>query len=182
MQAIRDPFWWYEREQAAGDLLRAIENIGMPAVKPLIEALGDREGTVRKFAATTLGRIRDPRAIEELGMTVYDLHHEVSLAAAEALAKFGASAIDVLSEALRHPEASVRAHAIIGLGEIQNIRVAPLLIEMLHDPDRSVQKQAIISLGQLQDSHALSALQVIAADRNDREFAALAKEVLEAPK
>jgi HEAT repeat protein len=49
----------------------------------------------------------------------------------------------VLSEALTHPEAAVREHAIIGLGRIQDERVAPLLIEMLRDPEKSVQKQAM---------------------------------------
>jgi HEAT repeat protein len=182
MEAIRDAFWWYEREQAAGDLLQAIENIGVPAVPSLIEALGDREGTVRKFAAVILGRIGDPRAIEELGMTLYDLHHDVSQAAAEALAKFGAPAVEVLSEALRHPESTVREHAVIGLGKIQDVRVAPLLIEMLQDPERTVQKQAILALGASLDARASAALQIIANDRNDRELSTLAKQALESPR
>jgi HEAT repeat protein len=179
MEAIRDAFWWYEREGAASDLLQAIENIGIPAVPSLIEALGDREGTVRKFAAAILGKIGDPRAVEELGMTVYDLHHDVSQAAAEALARFGSPAVGVLGEALRHPESTVREHAVIGLGKIQDVRVAPLLIEMLHDPERTVQKQAITALGASLDSRATSALQIIASDRNDRELSALAKQTLE---
>ncbi len=178
-QALRDPFWWYEREQAATELLKAIENMGVHAVPGLIEALGDREGTVRKFAASILGKIGDPRAIEELGMTLYDLHHDVSLAAAEALAKFGAPAVKVLSDALRHPEAMVREHAVIALGEIKDPRIAPILIETLHDPERAVQKEAIVSLGQLHDAVADSALKVIAMDRNDREFATLARQILE---
>jgi HEAT repeat protein len=107
------------------------------------------------------------------------LHHDVGYAAAEALARFGAPAIKILSEALNHPEPSIRLHAVFGLGKIQDVRVAPLLIEMVKDPDRSVQKQAIQSLGQLQDEHALSALRVIAADRSDRELSMIAKRFLE---
>ena len=141
MEALRDSYWWYEKQQAALVLLNAIEMMGSAVVEPLIEALDDREGTVRKFAATVLGNLRDMRAIEELGMAVYDLHHEVSQAAAEALAKFGAPAVDVLSDALRHPEAAVREQAIIGLGKIQDARVAPLMIDMLNDPERIVQKR-----------------------------------------
>jgi len=179
MQALRDAFWWYEREHAAGDLLAAIEMMGESAVEPLIEALKDREGTVRKFAATLLGSIGDPRAIEELGMALYDLHHEVSLAAAEALAHFGAPAIEVLEEALRHPESAVREHAVIGLGKIRDARVAPLLIEMSNDPERIVQKQAILSLSQLLDARAESALKEIANNRADREFSALARRLLQ---
>ncbi|MCK6585680.1 MAG: HEAT repeat domain-containing protein, partial [Anaerolineales bacterium] len=175
MEALRDSFWWFEREQSTRDLFTAIENMGGDVVEPLIEALGDREGTVRRFAAMILGKLRDPRAIEELGMTLYDLHHDVSQAAAEALAQFGADAVGVLSEALSHPEAGVRERAIHGLGLIRDERVVPLLIERLNDPDRVVKKQAIQSLGGLQAKRAVPALQQIAADRSDRELAVLAK-------
>lgn len=175
MEALRDSFWWFEREQSTRDLFAAIENMGGDVVEPLIEALGDREGTVRRFAAMILGKLRDPRAIEELGMTLYDLHHDVSQAAAEALAQFGADAVGVLSEALSHPEAGVRERAIHGLGLIRDERVVPLLIERLNDPDRVVRKQAIQSLGGLQAKRAVPALQQIAADRSDRELAVLAK-------
>ena len=179
MESLRDSFWWYEREQSIRDLLAAIEKMGEPVVEPLIEALGDREGTVRKFAATILGNLRDVRAIEELGMTLYDLHHEVSQAAAEALAHFGASAVEVLQEALHHPEAAVREHAALGLGRVQDVRVAPLLIERLNDPERIVRRQVIVSLGGLQDDPARQALQSVAADRTDRELSLLAKQFLE---
>ncbi|MCK6567580.1 MAG: hypothetical protein DCC59_03740 [Chloroflexi bacterium] len=178
MEALRDPFWWFEREQSVRDLLNAIESMGEPVVEPLIEALADREGTVRRLAATTLGKLRDARALEELGMALYDLHHDVSQAAAEALAQFGESAIGVLSEALTHPEAGVRERAIHGLGLIRDERVVPLLIEMLHDPDRVVKKQSIHSLGELRDKRAIPALQEIASNRADRELSALAKETL----
>lgn len=178
LEALRDSFWWFEREHATQDLLTAIENMGEPVVEPLIEALADREGTVRKFAAIILGRLRDPRAIDELGMTVYDLHHEVSQTAALALAQFGAPAIDVLAEALIHPEASVREHATLGLGKIRDERVAPFLIEMLYDPAAVVKRQAILSLVELNDKRAIPALQEVAANRTDRDSAALAKEAI----
>jgi HEAT repeat protein len=179
MEALRDSFWWYEKEQSAQVLLTAIEGMGPAIVDPLIEALADREVTVRKYAAMVLGNLKDIRAIEELGMAVYDLHHEVSQAAAEALAKFGAPAVGLLSEALRHPEAAVREHAIIGLGRIQDARVAPLLFEMLSDPDRIVQRQAILSVSELNDPHVETALREIANNRADREFSALAKQLIE---
>ena len=178
MEALRDSFWWYEKEQSAQVLLAAIEGMGQAVVEPLIEALADREGTVRKYAAMVLGNLKDIRAIDELGMTVYDLHHEVSQAAAEALAKFGAPAVSLLSEALHHPEAAVREHAVIGLGRIQDARVAPLLIEMLHDPDRVVKKQAILSLVELKDPRAAAPLREIANDRADRELSMLVKQLM----
>lgn len=178
MEALRDSFWWFEREQNVSLLLNAILGMGEPVVEPLIGALADRESTVRKYAAMILGRLRDVRAIEELGMAVYDLHHEVSKAAAEALAQFGAPAVDVLTEALVHPEAAVREHAVIGLGKIQDERVGPFLIEMMQDPETAVRRQAMISLGNLRDNRAVPALQQAAANRADRDMATLAKELL----
>lgn len=179
MEALRDPFWWYEREHSVQDLLSAIEKMGEPVVEPLMEALLDREGTVRKFAASLLGRLKDPRAIEDLGGVLYDLHHEVSRTAAEALAQFGVPAIDILTAALNHPEAGVRECAVYGLGLIHDGQVTPLLIEMLRDPDKVVRTQAIQSLGGLRDKRAIPALQEIAASRADRELAAFAKAAIE---
>ena len=178
MEALRDSSWWFEREQAAADLLNAIEKMGPAVVEPLIEALGDKEATVRKYAAIMLGNLGDLRAIEELGMALYDLHHEVGEAAAEALAKFGTPAVDILIESLSHPEAAIREHAVIALGKIQDTRVVPVLIEMLQDPERTVQKQTVIALGNLKDALARPALQEIASSRTDRELASLAKQAL----
>ena len=179
MEALRDPFWWYEREQGVGDLLLAIEKMGSVAVDPLIESLQDKEGTVRKFAATLLGKLGDPRAIEPLGMSLYDMHHEVGKASAKALAKFGANSFQVLTEALSHPEMWIRIHAIIGLSRIRDGRVAPVLMQMLNDPEREVKKQVIQSLGELKDPRTTSVLQQIMANRHDREFHALAKDALD---
>lgn len=179
LEALRDSTWWYEKEESSSDLLTAIGKMGPAAVDPLIQALGDKEGTVRKFAANLLGELGDERALDELGMTLYDLHHEVSLAAALALAKFGSRAVDILSEGLLHPETAVREHAIIGLGRIKDQRVVPFLLEMLHDPERIVQKQAVQSLGEIRDQRTIPALEEIAANRADREMSVLAKQVLE---
>lgn len=179
MEALRDSFWWFEREQAAKDLLDVIEKMGPSVVEPLIEALGDKEVTVRKYAAMVLGNLGDKRAIEELGMTLYDLHNEVSKAAADSLSKFGSSSVDILIEGLKHPEAGIRVNAVGALGKIKEERVVPALINMVHDTDRSVLKQVLQSLGGLKDQRALPALQEIASNRADRELSVLAKQILE---
>jgi HEAT repeat protein len=153
--------------------------MGTPAVEPLIAALQDKEGTVRKFAAMLLGKLGDPRAIEPLGMSLYDMHHEVGKASAESLAKFGGSSFQILTEALSHPEMWIRIHAIIGLSRVRDRRVGPVLIQMLNDPEREVKKQVIQSLGDLKDPRAASVLQEIMADRHDREFHSLAKDALD---
>ncbi len=171
MEALHDSFWWYEREVAAGDLLSAIEKMGPVAVDPLIEALQDKEGVVRKFAATLLGRLGDLRAIEPLGMALYDMHHDVGELSAEALAAFGAPSFEVLVEALEHPEMWVRIHSVDVLPKVNEPRVALVLLEMLKDPEREVKKHVIQAIGELKDERTLPALQEIASDRSDREFA-----------
>ena len=179
MEALHDSYWWYEREYAASDLLLAIEKMGIAAVEPLIEALKDKEGTVRKFAALLLGKLGDPRAVEPLGMALYDLHHEVGKVSAESLARFGVPAINIFAEALSHPEMWIRIHSIAALSNIRDPRVMPILLEMLNDPERDVKKQVIQSLGNLKDRRALPALQEIVADRSDRELHTLAKQAME---
>ncbi|MEW6085194.1 MAG: HEAT repeat domain-containing protein [Chloroflexota bacterium] len=179
MEALRDSFWWYERESAADDLLRAIHKMGNAAVGPLLEALQDKEAEVRKFAARLLGRIGDPRSMEPLAMAQYDMHHEVGNASAEALALFDAPAIPVLIEALSHPESWIRVHAARALGTIDDPQVTSVLLELLDDPQREVRKEVIEALGKRRDRSALKALQNIAHDRKDRELAQLAKKVVE---
>ena len=178
IEALGDSFWWYERENASGPLLDSIEKFGAEAVEPLIGALANYEGTVRKNAAILLGRIHDTRAVEPLGMTLYDMHYEVGRAAAESLAGFGAAALEVLAEAFTHPEAGIRMHALFALSRIKNARVLPLIAEALKDHDRLVQKQAIQSFADLGDQRALAALEPIADDRSDRELSMLAREAM----
>jgi HEAT repeat protein len=178
MEALRDPFWWYEREVQAGDLFSAIEKMGIVAVEPLIEALQDKEGTVRRYAAGLLGRIGDPRAMEPLSMALYDLHHDVGKAAAEALARFGASSFDILVEALNHPEMWIRIHSVQALVKVRDERVASLLQDMWNDPEREVKRHVIEAMGELKDRSLLPTLQSIMANRADREFHALAKDAI----
>jgi len=179
MEALRDPFWWYERESQAGDLFEAIAGMGVTAVEPLTAALKDIEGAVRRYAAMLLGTIRDTRAIEPLGMALYDLHHDVGKTAAQALVNFGSGSFEILVEALDHPEMWIRIHSVDVLPKIVEPRVALVLLEMLKDPEREVRKHVIQAMGELKDERTLPALQDILAERGDREMHALAKAAID---
>ncbi|MEW5939461.1 MAG: HEAT repeat domain-containing protein, partial [Chloroflexota bacterium] len=146
VEAMGDSFWWYERENAAKPLLEALASFGREAVEPLCEALRNPEGAVRRNAAILLGQIADPRAIEPLGMALYDVHFEVGEAAGRSLARFGAASLEILDEATRAVESGIRLHALSALSQIKDARVLPLIANLLHDRDRQVQKQAIQSL------------------------------------
>jgi HEAT repeat protein len=178
IEAMADSFWWYERENAAQPLLNALAEFGTDAVEPLIDALTHYEGTVRRSAAAVLGRIGDRRAIEPLGVALYDMHDEVGRTASESLAGFGAASIGILGEALKHPEAGIRLRALSALSRIRDARVLPLLAGMLNDPDRYVQKRVIQSLGESGDPRALALLTPIADDRGNRELSMLAREAM----
>lgn len=178
LDAMDDSFWWYGREGVAKPLLDAILSFGADAVLPLCEALRHPEGNIRFHAAELLGQIRDPRAIEPLGMAVYDVHQIVGEAAAQALARYGTSAIEVLQEATRAAEASIRIHALSGLSHINDERVLPLIAELIHDADRGVMKQAIQSLADTRNPKALPLLEPFAADRTDRERSMLARNAM----
>ncbi len=179
MEALRDSYWWYERDQAVNHLLDAIAKMGKAVVPSLIEALKDNEGTVKKYAALLLVRLPDERAIEPLSISLYDTHFDVSRASAEALAAMGAPALPILLEALRCPEAWIRQQAVIGLTKTRDLQAVPPFLNMLNDESRDVRKQVILALGELRDRRALPALQELAASRTDRELASLAKQAVQ---
>jgi HEAT repeat protein len=177
--ALRDSFWWFEREGAIVPLLDAFLCIGEPSVDPLIEALHDTEGTVRSIAAGLLGRLGDRRAIEPLEMALYDMHSEVGQTAAVSLAGFGDDGLKILADASHHPEAWLRQHAVRGLTLSKDKRIVTVLLQLLEDPERNVVRLVIQSLGELGDNRAIPALQTYAADRSDREFSSLARQAIE---
>lgn len=180
LEALEDGFWWYEREREVEDLLQAIAVFGPLAVEPLIQALNSRERAVRRLAAILLGRIGDRRALEPLGLALYDLHFEVGDAAAEALTHFGAVALDIFEEALRHPEAALRERAVRALGKIAHPRAGELLLGSLEDPEEQVRLQTIQSLVALKERRALPILQAMAEDRSQRALSQAARMAIEA--
>ena len=178
MEALHDSFWWYERESSAAGLLDAIQSIGEPAVPLLVGTLNDPERTVRRFAATLLGRLRASSAIEPLGMALYDMHHEVGKAAAIALGSLGPASLDMLEPAARHPETAIRQNVALAFGAIESPRSTDLLLELLRDSDHGVQSLAIESLTRQQDPRAISALLQLSGDRSDRGLQSLAQKAL----
>jgi HEAT repeat protein len=80
--------YWREyrmREEAAC----ALVEIGTTAVAPLIAALEDSNGDVRKTVVGALGNIGDARAVEPLIAALEDSNRDARTAAAEALGRIG---------------------------------------------------------------------------------------------
>jgi HEAT repeat protein/beta-lactamase regulating signal transducer with metallopeptidase domain len=106
------------------------------AVVPLIQAISDENSSVRLSAVETLGKLRDPRAVQ------------------------------ALIEALRQdPDPKVRAMAAWALGEIEDPAAASALSAALReDDDQGVRVQAAEALGNIEDASAIGALGEAVAD------------------
>ncbi len=180
VEALRDPFWWYGREQSNAALLEAIAKFGKDALEPLSEVMTDKEPTARRYAISLLGPLKDPRILEPLRMALYDTHYDVARMAVEALAGYGRHAISIFVEALSSPNDWLREQAVFGLGKIGSEDVVETIMEMLNDHIPEVRKQAIQSLADLKDPRALPTLSQVAADRSDREMSRLARQAIAA--
>ncbi len=105
----------------------ALYKIGTPTVEPLIAALNE-SNKKGKYAAETLGKIKDPRAIKPL-IEAFNKSNIVSKAAIWALIKIGESAVGPLIEALYEFENKIRKAAET-LGKIGDSRAIEPLIQV----------------------------------------------------
>jgi hypothetical protein len=133
------------------------------------------------MAASWLGKIKDPRAVEPLIAALKDTDSRVRFNAAAALVKTGVPAVEPLIEAMRPLVAAPNSPANInnlkmveaGLVRIGTPAVEPL-IAALKDPDSNVRVMAADALGKIKDPRAVEPL--IAAlkdsDSNVRQMAA----------
>ncbi len=96
--------------------------------KGLIKALEYKKGSdVRINAASALGEICDPQAVEPLIKTLSDADSDVCRAAAEALGMIGEPAVAPLIRALGEVGEHVRKAAVRALGRIGEPAVKPLI-------------------------------------------------------
>jgi HEAT repeat protein len=103
-----------------GDMARDLGQIGDPlAVEPLIEALRDKETTVRWSAAESLGRLGDRRAIDPLIAALADDDDFVRRRAAEALGAIGdPRAAAPLAAAMKDVATAVQKAAAAALDQL----------------------------------------------------------------
>jgi HEAT repeat protein len=89
-------------------------SLGDAAVEPLLHALGDPDGEVRRAAALALGRIGTRRAVEPLIRALQDDKMAVRWAAIDALGQIGDErAVDHLLLALKNEQTASNAHAAL---------------------------------------------------------------------
>jgi HEAT repeat protein len=144
---------------------RAIEQfnqIGAPAVQPLIDALQHHVHVrVRQGAAQTLGELGHPEAVYALVMALADADSGVWSQATAALAKLGNDAVSALHPALKSEKQRVKQGAAIALWRIQREeKVFRVLLQALQDDDVVVRGSAITSLWMQPDERAVATLQI----------------------
>jgi len=142
-------------------VMLALDKIGVidtRAVKPLMEALNDRDCQVRRLAAVWLGVIADPRAVGPLVSGLSDPLPNVREAVVEALGGIGRPAVEPLIAELKrknweHQYSVGKALGGIGAPAVESV------IAAVKDPDPEVRKSAAIALAYLAtDSRAKDVL------------------------
>jgi len=139
---------------------RALGAIRDPrAVAPLMEALRDRDATLRRAAAEALGAIDDSRAIAELREALGDSDADVRSAAAEALGKM--KGLRTVGPALGQNQIPTRevtpAHAAVSVDRGYRPQVDTLVGELLN-PSWEVRRAAAVVLAGAKDAGAVDAL------------------------
>ena len=134
-----------------------LAGIGMPAVEPLIAALKDSD--VRCNAASILGKIRDPRAVQPLAneLKVPDLYFLRQVAWALGEIKDHAAVDPLMAALMQEKSGKVCGDLGQALGKIGAPAVDPL-IAALKGKDKDKRSRAAMALGTSDDPRAIDAL------------------------
>jgi HEAT repeat protein len=164
------------------EAIKALTIIGKPAVEPLIKALSDKNGIVRKNAAEALGEIGDTKASEPLINALEDDDATVRQFAAEALGKIGDNrALKPLTVALRDRKSKVQEAAREAIEKIiWDMKAKRSLLPLhasLKSRESAVRIMAAKALLEIKDPLSIDDL-IDALNDNDAEVKKIAREAL----
>ncbi|WP_455382431.1 HEAT repeat domain-containing protein [Salinispira pacifica] len=154
-----------------GDAILTLGDLkAQKAVDPLLAIVNDttQPAVLREYAADSLGRIGDKRAIPALVQLVRSENAFVRAYAASALGRFGGSeSADALSAALRDSAPGVRVAALKGIAQAHLTDQSPAVVyKTEHDPDMNVRLEAVKTLGALGTGEGWKTLQSILTESN----------------
>ncbi len=135
--------------------LVAIVQIAEPqaAVPPLTKGLADKDAAVRLVAAARLRQLGSAAApaAKELAAVLGDQNNDTAEAAAEALIRIGAPAVEPVSGQLSSKNVSARKLALVCLARIGPAAksAAPQIEKLKQDPDSQVRQLANAAIKQL---------------------------------
>lgn len=129
------------------------------ALAPLCDVLlHDSEVNVRYQAAVSLGELRNPAAAESLRQAITD-EEWVQYAVMEALAKIkDGSCVDILVQALDTCSPLVASTVLDALGDINNVKTAPMLLSYLDKSGGPLRTKALKAIIQILGPNALTLL------------------------
>ncbi len=133
-------------EGASRSIAEALVAFGDLSIDPLLRVLSSpTHPSTRVWVARILGRIKDPRATDDLVVRLHDRDDLLRIAAAEALGLIAdARATQPLIRAmLRDPAPQVRAHAAGSVARIEGERAVDVLVAALADPDYATRLRAL---------------------------------------
>ena len=110
--------------------------IGSPAVELLLVALKNEECYPLEFVAETLGKIRDPRAVQPLISALSNRNETVRKAAVEALVQIGLPTVEMLISALKSSNEHIFRGSVETLTRIGDLRAVEPLIIMFQDKNQ----------------------------------------------
>jgi len=174
----------------------ALYKIGTPTVEPLIAALNE-SNKKGKYAAETLGKIGDSRAIEPLIQVFkYNLHsrvlretiaralerlawnppknelgahYYVALGEWDKLAEIGALSINPIIDSLEHLDNFNESPATESLGSIKDSKAVNHLITFLYHKSHFVRANVARALGKIGDFRAIKPLITLLDDEYSRQ-------------
>ncbi len=156
---------------------QALVGIGRDGVTQLLSVLDASPGPgARQRVAVGLGAVTgdsQPLAAEQLGRLLRDQPEDVRRQAELSLKSLGPAALKTIREAMRDPDASVRAYAASAAEDPKFSQLVPDLIDLLHDKKPDVVTAAAFALGQIGASAraALSPLVDVAKDNDEARTA-----------
>ncbi len=148
------------------------------AVSPLLNALGDQDEEVRKFATRSLIKLNQ-LAVEPLIDFLRQAQNPLAVASAvRALGDIAdPQAFEVL---LQHLDGPSRADVVTALGKLKDPRTVTALVSVLQDPDWQVRMNAATALGPIGSEKQATALEALLEDDVNvvREWAARSLETM----
>jgi len=137
-------------------------------LKPLLEALGDDDPSVRVSVIHALSKAAsEPSASALLGRLIEDKDPHVRLAAAEVLSKLNdPDQVPWFLGLLEDDNFEVRVSAVQFLGRMPEPLLADALVPMLSDPDTDVRQATAHALGNLGNPMAVELLALALSDED----------------
>lgn len=136
---------------------RKLRELNDKSFDPLIHAIKEGSGDIRKYSIITIAEMEDSKDIEFLNQFITDetLKYYVAIAYEK---HDNTRATDILIEGLTHDSIWVREHSALALGKTKEKKAFNALIVALKDTEREVRAAAVFALGELKDERVIDPL------------------------